>query len=275
MKQRTRKLLVILPLLPFLMANSPAPRQEDYKDLEVTYVSEESLYTYNFYRFNVKNTGNGYLNYIYLNNQDGDNYFGAYIENNEILPPFDNVLIEPGFDRVVIVATKNKLPDSKIVKAECSSYFIDAENVAFNGDKKVSYVSNASSVSNHYHVYTIQAFYSGETSGNYNYRAVLKFTYDGVSGCVLLDNIDNLRFTTNEQLDLTKLTVEDVLMVRDTERYNYYNNGFGENLGNAFAVLLIFLLVFGLLLSFGIFSAIFFPAMARRRRQRALQQNNK
>ena len=276
MKQRARKLLVILPLLPLLMANSPAPRQEEYKDLEVTYVREESLYSYNFYHFNIKNTGVGYVDNLYLYNKNGSDYFSAYVEDGEILPPFNNILIEPGFDKEIVVATKNTIPESKEVQTECYSYYIDAEGVTFDGEKTVSYVSDASNVSSNHHVYKIRAFYDGELTGNYNYRAVLKFTYDGASACICLDDFDNLMFSTNEQIDLTKLTVTDVVMVRDTERHNYYN-GIGINLENALRGFLIFLLVFGLLLSFGIFAAIFFPAMARRKRRNRLlqEQNNK
>ena len=276
MKQRARKLLAILPLLPLLMANSPAPRQEEYKDLEVTYVREESLYSYNFYHFNIKNTGVGYVDNLYLYNKNGSDYFSAYVEDGEILPPFNNILIEPGFDKEIVVATKNTIPESKEVQTECYSYYIDAEGVTFDGEKTVSYVSDASNVSSNHHVYKIRAFYDGDLTGNYNYRAVLKFVYDGASGCIVLEDIENLLFSTNEQIDLTKLTVTDVVMVRDTERHNYYN-GIGINLENALRGFLIFLLVFGLLLSFGIFAAIFFPAMARRKRRNRLlqEQNNK
>ena len=148
MKTKTRNLLIIMPLLPLLLANSPAPRQEEYKDIEVTYLSEESLHNYNFYHFNVKNTGNGYLSSVYLNNQPGDTGFGAYIENNELFPPFESVLIEPGFDKEVVIASKNKLPESKVVVPECYSYYIEAEGVTFNEGRTVTLNTDITSMDN-------------------------------------------------------------------------------------------------------------------------------
>ena len=256
------------------MANSPAPEREEYYNIEVNYVSVESLHGYNFYHFNIKNTGEGYVDYISVSNKQGESNFYANTESNEIVHPFDSALFNPGFDKEVIMVTKYNIPESKEVSAWAYNYYVPAENVTYSGSKHVAFSTSSSSASDNYYVYNIQAFYSGVTSGNYAYYAVALFTYKGESVCVKLNSIDTLGFSTNEQLDLEQLELNDIIMLRSNDSYGGYNyNDF--NLGDAFQTLLIFLLVFGLILGFGIFSAIFFPAMARRKRRRALQENNK
>ena len=274
MKNRRRYLLIIMPLLPLLMANSPAPKRNYYQDLEITYLSTETLHTYNFYHFNVKNTGSGYVNYLSLSNKNPGKGFYASIENNEICPPFANVVIEPGFDKELVFATKYEIPESKEVTAEVYDYYVAAENITFISNKEVTYsVADSYPLYDEY-IYTIDAQYDGELSDDYSYDAVIKLTYDGVSCSVCSGSIDKLYIRSNESLDLTKLTVDEITMVRNPQKYseNYYFVGC-RDVANAFG---IFLLVFFLLMGFGVFAAIFFPAMARRRRRRALlEQNNK
>ena len=274
MKKHTRNLLIIIPLLPLLMGNSPAPQREEYDAFEISYKSEETHYGYNFYHFDLKNIGDGYVDYINISNATNDSYFYASSESDLICPPFDNVYFEPGFNKEVVIVTKSKIPESKSVKASAYSYFERAENVTYNGSKHIAYSVARSVVKDNYFVYNIQANYDGEIDGAYNYCAAAYFTYKGESVCVKLNNIDELSFTTNEQLDIDDLVLNDLVMLKSSEYYHYYDYGF--NGGDALRAVTIFLVVFFAILGFGIFSAIFFPAMARRRRRKALlEQNNK
>lgn len=274
MKKHTRNLLIIIPFLPLLMANSPAVSREPYNGLEVTYLSEETLHNYNFYHFNVKNVGEGYVSYFDIDNKQGEQSFYGSIENNEICPPFENVLIEPGFDKELVVATKNKIPESKEVVAECYDFYVPAEGFTFHGTMKVTYSLGESHYEYNQYVYKIAAYYDGTFSGNYYYSAAIKLTYNGITCCVLAEDLERFYFRTNEELDLEKLTVDDITMLQGNERYtDYYFRGNGcKNFLNS---LLLFMLIFFLLLGFGIFSAIFFPAMARRRRAKALLEQDK
>ena len=274
MKKHTRNLLIIIPLLPLLMANSPAPQREEYNDLEITYKSVETLHGYNFYHFDLKNTGEGYVDNFDVRNKQGDTPFYADSINEEICPPFYNVYIEPGFDKEIILVTKNTVPESKEIQAYSYYYFVVAEGIKFNGAMHVAYSMSRSEESSNYFVYTIQAYYDGTIEKQYDYNAAIYLTYKGEQICVKSNNVENLSFTTNERLDLSELIVDDIVMLRSTNEYRYYDSDF--DIGGALQTVLVFLLVFGLLLSFGIFSAIFFPALARKRRQRALQeQDNK
>ena len=273
MKKHTRNLLIIIPLLPLLMANSPAPQREEYKDVEAVYQSVESLHGYNFYHFKLINFGEGYVDYIDLNNKPNDTYFYASLQSNEICPPFDSVFIEPGFEKEVIIVSKDDIPESKEVKATAYYYYVKVEDMTFGGSKHVAYSVNSSTVSSNYFVYNIQAYYTGATDSSYNYCAAAYFKYKGEDVCVRLGSIDNLSFTTNKKLDLNELVLEDIAVLRSNVKYNYYD---GIYLGDAIQTLLIFLLIFVLVLGFGIFSAIFFPALARKKRRKALlEQENK
>ena len=276
MKKHTRNLLIIIPLLPLLMANSPAPRRESYKDFEVTYLSVETLHNYNFYHLNIKNVGEGYVTtYLSLTNKVGEKSFYADVERNEIVAPFENVLIEPGFDKEVIVATKNEIPESKEVEATAYQYSVVAEDITFSGSKEVQYSLMSSNPSTNYYVYKVDAQYDGTLLESYNYTAAIKITYNGVSCVVESDEIEQLSFRTNESLDLTKLTVDEVIMIRSYDKYEYRDYYYGNGCKNFLNTVLLFLLISSIILGFGIFSAIFFPAMARRRRRKALLEQDK
>ena len=273
MKTHARKLLFIIPLLPLLMANSPAPKvyDEQYNDLEVTYSSEECYHNYYFYHFNLKNTGNGYAHYVNFTNDRYDESFYASVNEDEIFYPFVSALYAPGFDDEVIVVTKNKIPDSKKVVANAYAYSEIAEEITISGSKALTYSVEQSDPSIKNYAYELDISVSGRLS-DYYYGAAVKVTYDGKDGCLKIDNLQDKPFIrTSERIDLSKLTVHEVVAYKSA-RYYY---GANVNWNNALTPLLTFLLIFGLLLSFGIFSAIFFPAMARRKRRNRQNASNK
>lgn len=273
MKKHTRRLLIILPFLPLLMANSPAPQRKEYRDLEVTYLSVETFYSYNFYHFNVKNAGDCYVDYFYIENKPNDKSFYVSIDNDEINPPFNYLVLEPGFEKELVVATKNKIPESHEVQASSYSYYLPVDNITYTFSNEVTYSVNDSDVANNQYIYKLDAKYNGDPGDEFNYVSIINLTYVGVSFAVRCDSINKVYFQTSESIDLEKLTINDVKMVRYNEEYNYPNYFAGcQDFINAF---LLFLLIFFILLSFGIFAAIFFPAMARRRRRKALLEQDK
>ena len=266
MKNKYHKLLVLLPLFQLLMANSPAPQLYDYeyKDYEISYVSEEQHYSYYFYHFYLHNTGQGYIDHIYFSNKETDRAFGAVLYGDDLGYPFYNALIQPGFDGEVVVSTQNKIPDSKQVNSEAYAFSTLAEEITFSETYEVK-IQNTSNYDNRFY-YEIKTSYSGEKDSEYYYGAAIEITYDGNPYCLESRSLDDLQFSTAEELDLTKLTVDRIVALKSTAN-RYYD----YNLQNALTTLLIFLLVSGLILSFGIFAAIFFPAMARRKRRNRMK----
>ena len=275
MKQHTRKLLILLPFLPLLMANSPAPQREMYTDLKATYLSVESLHGYYFYHFNVKNVGDGYAYRLNIESRTGEKSFYCSIESNEIVPPFENVIIEPGFDKELIMVTKTEIPESKEVIASSYDYYVAVEGIAFNGSKEVGYSFSNSYPSNNVYVYEIDAYYDDTLSQDYDYDIAIKLTYDGETFVTRSDNVEKCIFTTSETLDLTKLTVNDITLLRSSSKYGYRDYYYGIGCKDFLNTFLLFILIFFIFLGFGIFALIFFPAMARRRRRKALLEQDK
>ena len=275
MKHHARRLLSIIPLLPLLMANATAADLDnsEYQNFALTYIDEESHYGYNFYRFNLKNTGDGYIDYFYIQNDPNENSFNATLENDEIYPPFLYGIIEPGFDKDVVFTTKNKIPESHNVVGKAYVYSIVAEEVSFNGSKEVSYSLELSDKASSLYAYNIDVSFSGLLS-DYDYSAAIKLTYEGETYCVKCNDIRNdFYITANVELNLSNLTIDEIVPLKSKQRYYY--DGLFINLGDALRTFLIFFIILGLFISFGIFAVIFFPAMARRKRRNRMNAANK
>ena len=274
MKYRTRHLLSIIPILPLLMAVSTAEIDNgDYQSFELTFIKEESLHGYNFYSFNLKNVGDGYIDYFYIQNNPNESSFNATLENDEIYPPFLYGVIEPGFDKNVVFVTKNTIPSSHNVVGKAYAYSTIAEEVSFSGSKEVSYSLELSDKASSLYAYNIDVSFSG-LSSDYDYSAAIKLTYEGETYCVKCNDIRNdFYITANTELNLSNLTIDEVVPLKSKQRYYY--DGLFINLGDALRTFLIFFIILGLFISFGIFAAIFFPAMARRKRRNRMNAANK
>ena len=275
MRYHTRRLLSIIPILPFLMAASTASEIDygEYRSFELTFVKEESLYSYNFYSFNLKNTGDGYIDYFYIQNDSDEISFNATLENDEIYPPFLYGVIEPGFDKDVVFVTKNKIPESHNVVGKAYAYSTVAEEVSLSGSKEVSYSLELSDKANSLYAYNIDVSFSG-LSSDYDYSAAIKLTYEGEAYSVKCNDIRNdFYITANTELNLSNLTIDEVVPLKSKQRYYY--DGLFINLGDALGTFILFFVIFGLFVSFGIFAAIFFPAMSRRKRRNRMNAANK
>lgn len=271
MKKNYTKYFLFLPILPLLMANAPAPQvfQKEYKDYQLTFVSEERIETNTYaYYYNLKNTGTGYISYIYIHKDTDNEYFSAYRENKINGFIFEDTLYEPGFDQTITFVSNKKASDINKVKVNCQGYNMFDKDVAINGTKKIALLRSSGEYE--YREYTYRIDLDLETNGSdYNYGAVLKLLYEGSTYYVKVDERNDFYFTAYEELDLEKLTLQDVTVIKSKPYYSDVFNAIG---------IVVFVIIFGffLLLSFGIFAAIFFPAMARRRRRRrALQAAQK
>ena len=98
MKQQSKKLLMMLPVLPLMMANSPVKQtiDSDYKDFNVSFVSQEKLSDSSaFYRYNyhAENTGDGYI-YEIIRTKNNNYVYGIFYQGapgsifgNQIIGP--------------------------------------------------------------------------------------------------------------------------------------------------------------------------------------------
>ena len=97
MKPISKKLLAILPILPLMMANSPAKMRDfNYTDFKMTFVSQEETSegsSYFKYNYHVENTGDGYIYDIMRYNRNYYDYqvfypgCGGCLFNNQVIAP--------------------------------------------------------------------------------------------------------------------------------------------------------------------------------------------
>lgn len=265
MKNNLKKLVILLPVLPMLMANAPAPapRPNKYEDYVIS-VSDVQKHpedaSYYRYSYDIKNTGEGYITdvsvylrisnnvdeYDFLNNESFDTIFydSLIIPHQEIVAVGTYGLSEPSIDNY------------KAVTYSVFAYTNFADDVTVSGDyslTKASYGTN---------IYQVNISLEGTNKNDFYYGVIFKITYDGADHYIHSDEMDKFDIRVTEDFDLTKLTNIEVFKVTKTDAYH---NHLGEVLSG---IAITFLVCFVLLISMGIFSAIFFPIMKRKRRAR-------
>ena len=259
MKKNYLKLLPLILTFPTLMANASAPQvfRKEYKDYQLTYVSYVQNGEYFDYTYHLKNTGKGYISYLRLEYETRETYYGVsyYAESRNI---FRDSVIEPGFDQDIVMTSWKEIPDVKRLKAECEGFALFDESVVVSGTKAVTLKNKYSDA--FYYVVDLALEYN---DSNYNYGAILKLNYNDNIYYVKVDERGGYIIETSEKLDLEKLTLLDVTVVKSRPYMYGVMDGF-------LIVAIVFLVCFGIVVSAGIFCAIFFPAMKRRKRARRL-----
>lgn len=262
---------MLLPVLPLMMANSPAKLPEyNYKDFSVTLVSEEltdndynEIYKYTY---SAQNTGDGYIYEIMRGN---DSYSGYYpygifypgidgcLFTNQVIGPhssleFYNLDYRLNNDLVVyaanaytnfsndVVVTGSfdiSLYDEPYYYAEQATYgyFIDMEVMNLNEDK-------------YYYTFILNLEYDGVKYSNVVYEMVNRSNHHGFS------------FHSRKKLDLSKLSLQDTALVVNQEMYA----GYRDPTLNVTAMIIALGTVIG---GVAIFSAIYFPIKARKKKE--------
>lgn len=216
MKMKKRRIGLLLLAMPLLMANSPAPypSSNSYKDIEA---SITKLHDY-AYRLNVKNTGDYHLSrgnfYLYDNE-------GLLVE--QINKPIENAIfktqkIGPNESASYIIQySTNGAKDLTIVeKITTEAYDIKDENVTYSTPTIKKEKS-----SDYANYYKINSKFSH--LGDYYYIAAVSVTYKGEKYS-FTTGTDSKAFVTNEELDLSQLTIENIAFYRSN--YNTYKGGY-------------------------------------------------
>ena len=270
MKKNYKRLIPLLFALPALMANAPAPQvfNKDYKDYELTYVSHEQNGEQFDYTYHLKNTGKGYINHVLLEYETRSEYYVlSYYTESAHSDIFKDTVLEPGFDQDIIMTSYKEIPDIKKLKKEVKGYAEFDKSIVINGTKEVT---KDKSYSGYYYKVDLNLEYSDT---NWNYGAILKVNYDENIYYVKVDERDRYHIETNEEIDLTKLTILDVTAIKSRPYMYGVLDGFA-------IVAIVFIVCFFILIGGGIFAAIFIPTMVRRKRRRraaalANKQQNK
>ena len=247
------------------MGNAPAPQvfTDNYNNFQLTFISEEETAVGRFEQhFNLENRGSGYISRVYLENNSNLEFYGSYQSDYSLNTPFEHCLFEPGYDGEIVLTSSSKMPDVKKIKPKAEGYSNFVKDMVFEGTKEVSMLSKSNSSSSDYWCYTIDLAINVPDE-HYNYGAIAKLNYKDVVSYICVSHDLNYRFYTHEELELDKLTVEEVIGVKSEPYLTHQLGGCFGDMSNLITLALVVFFLFALVLSFGIFAAIFFPAMGR------------
>ena len=268
MKNNLKKLVILLPVLPMLMANAPAPtpRPSEYNDYTIS-VSDVQKHTedviYYQYSYDVKNTGEGYISVIYTNLRRSDNSYDCDILDNDAFSGvfYDSLLI-PHQEATVLGSSRLSEPsidNYKEVRYSASAYIDFADDVTVTGDYELTTLFH--------NTYKVNISLEGTKKNNFYYGVIFKITYDGEDYYVHSDEMQGFDIRVNDHFDYTKLTNIEVVKVTKTDAYH-------SHVGDVLTgIAIVFIVCFFLVISMGIFSAIFFPIMRKKRRARREKKN--
>lgn len=266
---KTKKLALLLPILPLLMANSPAPariRPQKYDDFEASYVGDEINDNYRYQIFHLKNNGTGFISELDISGLEGYEY-NTYLSENTFNPIFDDTLIGPGQELDLRVKSTTSLVTIDGSKLIYHSYaYLDSGNSekTITGDKSVSLVSSYVGGSYTSYSYRINASIEGADSA-YRYTILFKLNYDGETIYLKVENDSKLFFYTYEELDLSKLEVIEASRIYEITNTNtYYYSGCTLALAQFLLRILVVFLVVVLVVGSIIFLTIFLPKIIRK-----------
>ena len=247
-----KKASILFAVLPFLSAASEAPTvyTRNYKDYEINFIKEDVIGEYYYYYYSFKNIGDGYVSEVTID------YVHVYAD--DFSATFKDTVWAPGFEQELVFKDRYRLDKPENVIPTVKGYALFDDTVKVSGTKEVSLKSTGPD----YYLYQIDMSFDVENDYNYRYGAILKVTYWDSTFYLKTDLRNGFSFYTVEGISLDKLTIDDVKVIKST-RYTY------DNEPQSIALSITYTAIMLLLIAGGIFSAIFFPAMARRRRRRA------
>ena len=247
------------------MANSPARsyvEQPNYDDFELALVSKEAtgMTSYGreqYYVFNLKNTGEGYIyNLTYSDNDYQYDYWAIpFGENMDRV--FGSVLLAPHHEYTFSFYDRDVDFDNVAFGAFAYTEFVPNEELG--GPKTTTVIYESSYQTEIYAEYKIL----NENQYKYFYTAIITVNYDGVDysvptgGRLYYEDREGFCIYSNVPLDTSKLVIpENSCLISRTIQGDYKEPSF-----NALA---LGIAVGSVVLAAGIFAAIYFPIKARR-----------
>ena len=261
-----KKLLMLLPMLPMLMANAPAPKAypKAYTDFEASIEYIDYLYDYSFH---YKNTGVGYISSFFASSEECSN-FGFYFGGYGFCPISSNGVLIPGQEWESVRTVEEKVNDESKIHYTAEAYFDFADDVSVSGDLSI-HKSNSGK-----NGYAVNAELSGGNRSKYNYGLILKLTYDDNEYYIEVDEFENFSFDTSDDFDKSKLTNIEVVEVARSITYGYRgnnNSGMGKVLMSMLLMPLIIILgVIALIVIVVIVCVVVASAKKRKNKQNTL-----
>lgn len=265
MKTRKKLLIPLLMLSPLLMANAPVPHVEpdEYKALtcsfkERTQEIDSESHIYYSYKFDVSNTGNGYIEHLHISYPDMSFY--SYANSEEC--PFGKEVIAPGTSRVLSIGTTIEDDFSSQTFTYTASAYQRFVDNAFSSDRKDIRVENESGYYKYYVDFDSKV--NVRANEDYEFGIIITITYKGVTYVThheLNDNNTLYLCNSEEELDLSQLTIDEMIMTK--------GDAYKSPIAIVVTVILVILAVGGAFLVGGlIFICIFFPIKAYRKKKR-------
>ncbi|MCF0116425.1 MAG: hypothetical protein HUJ61_00050 [Bacilli bacterium] len=221
MRNNSKKIALLLLGAPLFMANSPAPRPvvEQYKNLEVSFVSCEYRSASNYYvaKIKVKNTGEGIVDgtdYVFLEKYNESKGYNETIKSFNLdigAKVFRDRAIAPGEEDYFYTYSstnwnENDLNEMGEFRAYAFSLIDNQCEVKFS-----SQLTFDSATENSYR-YTVDSKIINPVIEYRSHSIVYTITYDGEDYSVIT-NPYNGYIETSFELDLTKAVVKEAVVV--------------------------------------------------------------
>ena len=265
-----KKLLMLLPMLPMLMANAPAPKAypQAYTDFEASMEYIDYLYDYSFH---YKNTGVGYISSFFASSEECSN-FGFYFGGFGFCPISSNGVLIPGQEWESVRTLEEKVNDYSKVKYTAEAYFDFADDVEVTGDLSI-HKSNEGK-----NGYAVSVELNGGDRSHYNYGLILKLTYDSNEYYIEVDQFSNFTFDTSDDFNKNKLTKVEVVEVTRSVTYGYRggnNNGYAAVFfGNLVMPFILILGAIALIIVVTIICVVLVSAKGRKKKAFANQDSD-
>ena len=257
MNKNTRFICSIMMTLPFLISATykSIVYSRSYKDFELTYqrtdvVGDEEYYYY----YTLKNKGDGYISQTSLE-------IGHAVYSKDYFSPFNNCVFSPKEEYEIAFKDDDYVLKPEKLKTYAYAYANFETDLTVGGSKVITFVHSGED----YYLYNIDITLDGERSSKYNYGIILEVTYEASTYYLKIDDMDGFSISASEELDLNKLNVVDIKIIKST---THYDEDWVSNM--IFGIIEISFIA--MYVGAGIFCAIFFPARARRRRRRRMLQ---
>ena len=226
MKHNYRKLAILLPVLPMLMATAALPprycySKEGYKDFESTFIEAEIVQDRCVYNYHFKNTGEGYIDVFSITGHH--QYLSQTICHGSSCEQTYSVA-----ETTIAVSVSNDVFDSYVLgpNQEIDIAFnapIYSGNYTFDASAYAEYDENVIVVrdffvnQNQYnegHYYGTLGIRLGSTDDkNYNYGVIVKAVIEGETFYFEANQADDFLFTTTKELKQSEIASLEIVKV--------------------------------------------------------------
>ena len=255
MKNKLGKALLLLSSLPFLTAmmyNGPHFYVSNYSTFDVACISHEQVDENYVYTLNVKNNGHGYLYHIKLEGTiEEENYSLSTFNMSDV---FTDRVIGYYEEATIKLISSKEIPDLSELNKKGEAYSLNDQSI------KKSYATGEDFVQS----VTLYDTHVDNKNCAYEYAinfkegvkidsacALFEVTYDNEPLYMMLERYsEGYHFYTREEIDLTKLEVEQMTFIAQYQPFQPTSEG----------ILMVTLMVIGILLVISgvIFCAVFF-----------------